>query len=321
MASRPSHCVNVGTGLFPSPIEHPWLLSWRSALLSGKSRLPNLNGSVAVWPGMPESCGRVRMTRKRLQADRRLKAVASVAAVVAALAVPGEGGARIPGDPSQICDKVANIAAEKTGVPLSVLKAISLTETGRKRGGRFRPWPWTINMEGKGHWFDSREEARAFVDKEFARGARSFDIGCFQINYKWHGQEFASIDEMFDPMANALYAARLLGQLHAETGNWGKAAGAYHSRTQKFAERYQARFERIRTPLLAEDGADLPEIPDIVLAANGPEGADTPLPVPRVNRYPLLQAGNGVALGSLVPLGSRSKTPLYGSVAAATAVE
>lgn len=259
------------------------------------------------------------MTGKSLLAGLRLKAVATVVAVFVAFIVPGEGGARLPGDPSQICDQVALVAAEKTGVPLSVLKAISLTETGRKRGGRFRPWPWTINMEGAGHWFDSGEEARAYVDKEFARGARSFDIGCFQINYKWHGENFASIDEMFDPMANALYAARLLGQLHAETGNWGKAAGAYHSRTQKLAERYQARFERIRTPLMAEDGADIPEIPDIVLAANGPEGTDAPLPVPRVNRYPLLQGGNGVALGSLVPLAGRSSTPLYG--AAATTVE
>lgn len=260
------------------------------------------------------------MTGKSLRADRRLRAVVSVAAVLTALAGPGRSGASIPGDPSHICDQVAHFAAEKTGVPLSVLKAISLTETGRKQGGRFRPWPWTINMEGAGHWFDSKEEARAYVDKEFARGARSFDIGCFQINYKWHGEEFASIDEMFDPMANALYAARLLGQLHAEMGNWGKAAGAYHSRTQKFAERYQARFERIRTPLMAEDGADIPDIPDIVLAANGPESADAPPPVPRVNRYPLLQAGSGVALGSLVPLVGRSSAPLYGP-AAATAVE
>lgn len=261
------------------------------------------------------------MTGKSLLPVCRLTIVVSIAAVFVVLAVPGRSEARIPADPSQICDQVALVAAERTGVPLSVLKAISLTETGRKRGGRFRPWPWTINMEGKGHWFESREEARAYVDKEFARGARSFDIGCFQINYKWHGENFASIDEMFDPMANALYAARLLGQLQAETGDWGKAAGAYHSRTAKFAERYQARFERIRTPLLAEDGADVPDIPDIVLAANGPDGADAPLPVARVNRYPLLQAGNGVALGSLVPLGGRSSAPLYGSAAAATAVE
>ena len=63
----------------------------------------------------------------------------------------------------------------------AVLKAISLTETGRKTGGQFRPWPWTVNMEGTGHWFDTLDEARAYVSREFKRGARSFDVGCFQI--------------------------------------------------------------------------------------------------------------------------------------------
>lgn len=261
------------------------------------------------------------MTQKRLVPDRRLRAVAASMALCATLLPANPGQARIPSDPSLICDQVAIFASQKTGVPLSVLKAISLTETGHKRGGRLRPWPWTINMEGKGFWFDSREEARAYVDKAFARGARSFDIGCFQINYRWHGEAFASIDQMFDPVANALYAARLLGQLHAETGSWGKAAGAYHSRTEKFAERYQARFERLRTPLLAEDSGEIPDIPDIVLAANGSEGAEATPAVARVNRYPLLQAGNGVALGSLVPLAGRTAAPLYGAPDTESVVE
>lgn len=259
------------------------------------------------------------MTEDRSGPDRHRRAIAASVVLFAALAGPGM--ARVPSDPSQICDQVAVFAAEKTGVPLSVLKAISLTETGHKRGGQLRPWPWTINMEGKGLWFDSRDEARAYVDKEFARGARSFDIGCFQINYRWHGEAFASIDQMFDPVANALYAARLLGQLHAETGSWGKAAGAYHSRTEKFAERYQARFERLRTPLLAEDGGEIPDIPDIVLAANDPEGQEAASPVARINRYPLLQAGSDVALGSLVPLAGRAAVPLYGAAEATGVIE
>lgn len=261
------------------------------------------------------------MTQKKSVPIGHSRSAATAVSAFLALAFANPVAARIPSDPSQICDQVALLASEKTGVPLSVLKAISLTETGHKRGGRLRPWPWTVNMEGKGMWFDSRDEARAYVDKEFARGARSFDVGCFQINYRWHGEAFASIDELFDPVANGLYAARLLSQLHAETGSWGKAAGAYHSRTEKFAERYQARFERLRTPLLAEDGRAIPEIPDIVLAANGPDGAEVMSQVARVNRYPLLQAGNGLALGSLVPLSGRAAAPLYGASETESVVE
>ncbi|MCB2094396.1 MAG: transglycosylase SLT domain-containing protein [Rhodobacteraceae bacterium] len=218
-------------------------------------------------------------------------------------------------DLSVICDHAATEASRRTGVPVSVLRAISLTETGRRHGGAFRPWPWTVNMEGKGIWFDSEPEARAYVDKAFAQGARSFDVGCFQINYKWHGEAFRSIEEMFDPLTNALYAARFLQSLREEKGSWSSAAGAYHSRNAKFADKYQARFDRIRNTLLKENGQDIPEIPDIVLAANGAAGGESLRPrdaVARINRFPFLQTGTVRGLGSLVPLNHGSATSLFG---------
>ncbi|MEZ5684477.1 MAG: transglycosylase SLT domain-containing protein [Paracoccaceae bacterium] len=167
-------------------------------------------------------------------------------------------------------------------------------------------------MEGKGFWFDSLDEARSFVFKEYKRGARSFDVGCFQINYKWHGHAFTSIEAMFDPLENGLYAAKFLKELYLETGSWKAAAGAYHSRTKKYADRYSARFEKFRSQFLTEDGAagnladrrlasaeipvdadssDIPEIPDIVAANN-------PAPAParqRINTFPLFIRKDGGA--------------------------
>lgn len=213
-------------------------------------------------------------------------------------------------DPSQICEWVAQQASRAEGVPLTVLAAISLNETGRKRDGQFRPWPWTVNMEGAGHWFDSRDAALDFALKEFERGARSFDVGCFQINYKYHGQHFASVEEMFDPLANALYAARFLKELYAEKGDWNLAAGAYHSRTPEFADRYAARFQRFRDGLDDTVVADIPEIPEMLLA-----GLVSATPEPRVNNYPLLQAGGGAGLASLVPIGNGGGVMLFGSPA------
>lgn len=218
--------------------------------------------------------------------------------------ISGGADAYASSDPAAICDQAASEAARRTGVPVSVLRAISLTETGRKRGGTFRPWPWTVNMQGQGHWFESEDEARAYVYREFSRGARSFDVGCFQINYKWHGQAFRSIDEMFDPLANALYAARFLQTLHIELGDWGRAAGAYHSRTPEFADRYQARFERLHAGLAGSPADDIPEIPDIVAAANAAAGLEVVPAALRVNRYPFLRTGAPTSLGSLVPLGN-----------------
>lgn len=213
------------------------------------------------------------------------------------------------GDESHVCDQVASVASAQTGVPLSVLKAISLTETGRKRGGQFRPWPWTVNMEGKGVWFDAEDEARAYVYKHFKRGARSFDVGCFQINYKWHHQNFSSLEEMFDPLANGIYAAKFLSDLYEEKGNWRDAAGAYHSRTPKYADRYKERFAKFRAKFIGQDSDP------IRVASVSQEDVVTPPPiidllVPRVNNFPLLQSGTGAkALGSLVPSRGSAATP------------
>lgn len=199
----------------------------------------------------------------------------------------------------QICDVAAAKAAQSTGVPVSVLRAITRTETGRSRANALQPWPWTVNMEGVGKWFESERAAQSYVDRHFLKGARSFDVGCFQINYRWHGENFASIEEMFDPVENAQYAARFLQRLHAETGDWSKAAGAYHSRTQKYADRYIARFDRIHAGL---DGA-----------------APKPMTVPRrladarsgINAFPLLQnTGATGRFGSLVPLGGMIGQPI-----------
>lgn len=189
-----------------------------------------------------------------------------------------------------MCDKAASEASRRHGVPLDVLRAVTRSETGRPGEGGLVPWPWTVNMEGQGLWFDNRADALAYVSRHFDRGARSFDVGCFQINYRWHGDAFASFDDMFDPRRNAMYAAEFLSRLHAEFGNWSDAAGAYHSRTPEHAARYASRFDHIRATLAK---STVPAGPERTPAAR--QRADGPL-----------IGGGTVALGSLVPLGKRT---------------
>lgn len=221
------------------------------------------------------------------------------------------GPASAQQDLSTVCDRAAVEAAAGSNVPVSVLKAISLTETGRDRGGETRPWPWTVNMEGKGMWFETREAALAYVYEHYKRGARSFDVGCFQINYKWHHENFSSIEEMFDPSANARYAARFLTSLHAESGDWETAAGAFHSRTPKYADRYKARFAAFRARYAHEDGLPLvvkPPLAPVTTARVEKPGLVAPV---RVNNYPLLQGGGLPELGSLFPVGSGGGVGLF----------
>ena len=150
-------------------------------------------------------------------------------------AQPSAGPAAPPG----LC-RAAILAAERaSGVPDRLMQAVGIIESGRRDAqGQVAPWPWTINVEGQGFTFESKAEAIAAVNAHRARGARSIDVGCMQVNLLHHGQAFASLDEAFDPAANARYAARFLLQLLAQTGSWPRAVAGYHSLTPDLGEPY-----------------------------------------------------------------------------------
>ncbi len=148
-----------------------------------------------------------------------------------------------------LCEAAILNGARRGGVPPEVLHAIALTETGRKSNGRVRPYPWAINREGKGHWFDTREEALAFAEESLRQGRKSFDVGCVQINFRWHGHAFPTLGDMFDPEWTATYAAQFLRTLYEERGDWSAAAGAYHSLTPELANIYRQRFDRLLASL------------------------------------------------------------------------
>ncbi len=94
-----------------------------------------------------------------------------------------------------------------------------------------------------------------------------------QVNLRHHPNAFANLEEAFDPLANARYAARFLAELNAARGDWSRAAGAYHSQTPEFGEPYRARV----MAAWAEEGAR-PQ-PPVALAA---APARPPLPIPAV---------------------------------------
>lgn len=180
-----------------------------------------------------------------------------------------------------VCERAGVVAAQENGIPAEVLRAITRTETGRARHGQLSSWPWTANVAGKGYWFDNREEALRFLHDQVAQGQQNFDVGCFQVNYRWHRHGFASLDTMIDPMMNARYAARFLGELYAEKGDWTEAAGAYHSRTPKHARRYLETYRAHLAALAPEPGGVAPlSDPTVPAASRRPARV-------RVNTYPL----------------------------------
>ncbi len=171
-----------------------------------------------------------------------LAALARPLALLVALSagvVATQARALSPDQTMALCRDAAIAAADRNGVPREVMLAITQVETRTKSGGRSGPWPWTVNVAGRGAWFESRAAALLHAQQALESGEKSFDVGCFQLNYRWHGEHFPSVDAMFEPGPSGDYAARFLKELYAETGDWMLASGNYHSRTPVHATRYR----------------------------------------------------------------------------------
>ncbi|MEM9475680.1 MAG: lytic transglycosylase domain-containing protein [Pseudomonadota bacterium] len=139
-----------------------------------------------------------------------------------------------------VCVRAILAAQERYGIPNNILLGIGLQEAGTRRGGALTVWPWAVNAEGTGRLLDTRSQAMSWVRAQLANGVRSIDVGCMQINLRWHPDAFASLEDGFDPDRNADYAARFLRDLYQQTGSWTLAAGSYHSFTPEKRDRYLA---------------------------------------------------------------------------------
>jgi hypothetical protein len=194
---------------------------------------------------------------------RLLLAPVALLAVRPTLARPIQ--ASIPA-PSALCRAAILQAERASGVPDRLLDAIAMVESGRRDpvSGAVYPWPWTINVEGVGHVYETKPDAIAAVQAFQAAGARSIDVGCLQVNLMYHPGAFASLDQAFDPVANAAYGAHFLLQLFNQTSAWPRAVAAYHSATPDIGADYA------RKVIAAWGVPQAPVGSQLVTAANSP---------------------------------------------------
>ncbi|MGK9230292.1 lytic transglycosylase domain-containing protein [Inquilinus limosus] len=170
--------------------------------------------------------------------------------VLPALAAPGAiGGSWVtpaasgPAADAAICAREIMREAPGSGVDAAMALSVGLTESGRRvEDGRVVIWPWTVNAEGEGRRFDSKAEAVEWVRRAIAAGMRSIDVGCMQVNLRWHPDAFDSLEAAFDPKANVAYALGHLGELSRQYGP-RLGVGRYHSATAEYQERYLARID------------------------------------------------------------------------------
>lgn len=128
----------------------------------------------------------------------------------------------------------------------SLFYAIALTESGQSgMTSDYRPWPWTLSIDSKPHFFPTRREAHDALIDAIRREVSQLGVGLFQIEYRFHFHRFDSTDAMLDPYNNSRVAAEILSEgLAASNGDVWQAIGLFHSATPELADAYRSRVSR-----------------------------------------------------------------------------
>ena len=166
-------------------------------------------------------------------------------------------------------------------IPPYLLKSVSLVESGRTIKPGYRvAWPWTINVNGKGYVYESKQQAINAVRKFQRQGETSIDVGCMQVNLKHHPTAFRHLDEAFDPQLNVAYAAQFLNNLKRQLGSWRTAVAHYHSASPQFHYPYREKIQKQWVSLRNSAGNMTPISHDVSYISNS---ATTSL------KHPLMQ--------------------------------
>ena len=136
-------------------------------------------------------------------------------------------------DKLNLCENTIESIELQTDIPKGLLLGIGKAEAIRKIKNKFVIWPWTLNHAGKSMFFDTKKQMRNYVFKNLKRNDFNIDVGCMQINIKWHKNNFKKISDMFEVNPNVSYAASFLKQLKSKHGSWDKAIKHYHSSDPK----------------------------------------------------------------------------------------
>ena len=137
--------------------------------------------------------------------------------------------------------------ANEHDVPAGVLYAVALTESGthvNALNARL-PWPWTLNIAGKGRYYSTRFEALRAAREALDGGIRSIDLGLMQVDWRFHADALGSLEAAIDPLHNLTVGARILATCHARRGDWFGALECYHAPNHPSrAKAYRQRVER-----------------------------------------------------------------------------
>ncbi len=152
------------------------------------------------------------------------------------------------------------LAAQRAGIPSTVLYAVALQESGIRRNGRLVPWPWSLNVAGQSRRYATRADACTALQQAMGSTPHTrIDAGLGQINLGYHQQRVTRACDLLDPYRNLAIAAEILKEQHTPGEGWLLAIGRYHrpaggepaARYRRSVSRHLARVQGTRPTVAA----------------------------------------------------------------------
>jgi len=141
---------------------------------------------------------------------------------------------------SSKCSRYFAMYEDVFNMPNNLIKAVAITESGKYVKSARKPmaWPWTVNAQGKGYYYANKREAIKAVNEFRAKGIKSIDVGCMQINLMYHPEAFHNLEQAFEPKYNIGYAAQFLRNKFTQARTWQAAVGLYHNGVAELSKDY-----------------------------------------------------------------------------------
>ena len=95
------------------------------------------------------------------------------------------------------------------------------------------------------HIGNTKGDALRSLEERIKKGVTNIDIGCMQLNFRWHKGFFNNLSDMINPIKNVDYAARFLNKLHQRHRSWEKAVKYYHSSKSKYNVKYYRKVKAV----------------------------------------------------------------------------
>nr|WP_235269968.1 transglycosylase SLT domain-containing protein [Geoalkalibacter subterraneus] len=157
-------------------------------------------------------------------------------------------------DPLGLAPTIWGQVSEKYGLDPYLLYSVALTESAKTwEDGLIRPWPWTLNVTGKGHYPATRKEAAQML-AQMSKKTKIIDVGMLQVNLHYHGHRVNHPEDLLDFTTNLQVAAQILKEtLESSPHDLILGVGRYHSWRDHLARPYGIKVVSLAQTLRAQN--------------------------------------------------------------------